>query len=226
VLLPVVQFLGLPISGPVVQYMPVGSYVPAAVSISWQLPIAPVQLPRLLTPPSGTPSAVLQGSGIPTPVRAWWLQDAPLPQRTAFYVPSPVVSFPFPGPRGQFDILRAWDAQPYGLPPRTLRTTAGPVPSQPPLGGGASIPQAVLVNWIPPPPAPIVGSTGAVIARFGFIFLPSWHVAIVPPKGKIAYVQPISKTESGSVQNKTAVVPAKIKVVYVPLKNKTDDAPR
>jgi hypothetical protein len=76
-----------------------------------------------------------------------------------------------------------------------MRVFPGVPPSQPPLGGGALIRGEVLVNWIPPPPDPIVASKGAVNAQFSYVFVPAWRVAIVPPKNKVAYVQPKKKTE-------------------------------
>lgn len=207
VLLPIIAFNGLAISGPVVQYNPVGSYVPAAVAISWlPVQVQPQSTPAFFTP-SGPSAYQPMGAQMPAATRSWWDATWTIPQRAPTLVPTQV-SFPFQGTRVSPEILRAWDQPSIPVQSRGLRVFPGPVPSQPPLGGGARVPQAVLVSWLPPAPAPISGSTGAVTGSHGYVFLSSWHVAIVPAK------------------NKTALVPVKGKIAVVPAKSKTETPPR
>lgn len=225
VLLPVVPFNGLAISGPVVvQYTPVGSRVPLEVHVSWLPFLSAPTLPKNLSPPiAAPPSSLFTGSSIPAPTQAWWSATASLPQQQSFYIP--VAAFPFVGARIPLEVFQSWNVAAPHVQSRTFRATSGPVPSQPPLGGGALVRQEVLVNWIPPPPAPILASRGAVVATFSYTFTPSWRVAVVPARAKVAVVG-AQFVATETLKNKVVVVPTKIKVVVSLPPNQTAVPPR
>jgi hypothetical protein len=204
--MPVVGFSKLSTSGPAAVYVPIGTRVPSAVQ-AWINPGWSLQPSMEFYTPSGPDRAPLQGLGLPSALQAWWMPGWAPPQRQSFLVPA-AVFFPFRGGQVPREVLRSWDVQPYTIQVRTFRTASGPLPSQPPIGGGARIRNEVLVGWIPPPPLPILGSVGAVIGASGYVFLPAWRVAVVP------------------AINKVAVVPKANKVAVVPAIRKADEPPR
>lgn len=183
-----------------------GSRVPSAIQ-AWSNP-GWTLLPAIeFYTASGPDRAPQQGLGLPSALQSWWTPGWASPQRQSFLVPT-AVFFPFQGSRVPREVARAWDVQPYTVQVRTFRTASGPVPSQPPVGGGAVIRREVVIGWIPPPPAPILGSVGGVIGASGYVFLPAWRVAVVPAISKVA------------------VVPKANKVAVVPAVRKTDVPPR
>jgi hypothetical protein len=152
-----VDLIPVPISGPAAGYVPTGAVEPLAVSVSW-LPPQPAAITAVnLNPPISGPAP--QNPPFPGGLEISWLDPGSLPTLPRNIAPLLPISAPSYLPANQYPVAIEISWQSFGswqwqdlqqlTPP-----ISGPTPQNPPISGGAQVPESVLVSWLPPPPIP------------------------------------------------------------------------
>jgi hypothetical protein len=135
----------------------IGAFVSLAVLDAW-IPPAPQPIVEVLTVPPVSADRPIVGAVIPEAILISWQLLAPAWQPASYAIQQPIAAASYvpPAPR-----MMSWQ----GLDPalqvaRDLIPPSGPVPTNPPFMGGASVPEAVLISWLPPAPQPPVTQAG------------------------------------------------------------------